>query len=87
MANNWRTNPAIVRAKAACHAANAKAAILITFDEAGNFTVASYGVTGPICKAAGISADSIGDYLGTGEIDTDSLLAKLQEEEANDEQS
>ena len=77
---NWRTNPAILRAKAACQSAHAKAAILITFDEESRFDVVSYGVTGALCKAVDTVAGDVFDALTDGRTDVDPLSVAIEQE-------
>ena len=56
-------NPQIRHAQRACEAAKARQAIVVWFDEHGQFAVASYGETKAECTAVKPLCNAIGDAL------------------------
>ncbi len=58
--------PSIGIARKACEAAGARQAVVVLFDEAGQFAVVSYGETNAECKAVSPLCDAIANDLTSG---------------------
>jgi hypothetical protein len=61
-------NPRIRHAQRACEAAKARQAVVVWFDEAGQFAVASYGETKAECTAVKPLCNAIADAIDAGEL-------------------
>lgn len=66
---NWRSNPKVQAAQAFAKQFGCKAVITLFFDEQ-NVAYVSYGVNGPLCRAAQGIGDEIMNRLVNGEIET-----------------
>ena len=56
-------NPKVIHAQRACEAAKARQAVVVWFNEAGQYAVASYGETKAECSAVKPLCEAIGDAL------------------------
>ena len=61
-------NPKIIHAQRACEAAKARQAVVVWFDEAGRFAVASYGETKAECSAVKPLCNAIADAIESGNL-------------------
>lgn len=61
-------NPQVRHAQRACEAAKARQAVIVWFDEAGQFAVASYGETKAECAAVKPTCNAIADAIDAGEL-------------------
>lgn len=61
-------NPQIRHAQRACEAAKARQAVVVWFDEHGQFSVASYGETKAECSAVKPLCNAIADAIDEGEL-------------------
>lgn len=61
-------NPQVRHAQRACEAAKARQAVVVWFDEAGQFAVASYGETKAECAAVKPTCNAIADAIDAGEL-------------------
>lgn len=61
-------NPQVRHAQRACEAAKARQAIVVWFDEHGQFAVASYGETKAECSAVKPLCNAIADAIDAGEL-------------------
>ena len=61
-------NPKVIHAQRACEAAKARRAVVVWFDEAGQFAVASYGETKAECSAVKPLCNAIADAIDAGEL-------------------
>jgi hypothetical protein len=61
-------NPQVRHAQRACEAAKARQAVVVWFDEAGQFAVASYGETKAECAAVKPLCNAIADAIDAGEL-------------------
>lgn len=59
-------NPQVRHAQRACEAAKARQAVVVWFDEAGQFAVASYGETKAECSAVKPVCNAIHDAIHEG---------------------
>jgi len=60
--------PKIIHAQRACEAAKARQAVVVWFDEAGRFAVASYGETKAECSAVKPVCDAIANAFENGNL-------------------
>lgn len=61
-------NPQVRHAQRACEAAKARQAVVVWFDEAGQFAIASYGETKAECTAVKPLCNAIADAIDAGEL-------------------
>ena len=61
-------NPQIRHAQRACEAAKARQAVVVWFDENGQFAVASYGETKAECSAVKPLCDAVADGIDAGDL-------------------
>lgn len=61
-------NPSVRIARRACEAAKARQAVVVWFDEAGRFAVASYGETKAECSAVKPLCNAIADAIDAGKL-------------------
>ena len=61
-------NPQIRHAQRACEAAKARQAVVVWFDEHGQFAVASYGETKAECSAVKPLCDAVANDILTGDL-------------------
>lgn len=61
-------NPQVRHAQRACEAAKARQAVVVWFDEVGQYAVASYGETKAECAAVKPLCNAIADALDDGEL-------------------
>lgn len=61
-------NPQVRHAQRACEAAKARQAVVVWFDEAGQFAVASYGETKAECSAVKPLCNAIADAIDAGDL-------------------
>lgn len=66
-------NPTIRIAQRACEAAKARQAVVVWFDEHGQYAVASYGETKAECTAVKPVCNAIGDMLDSGYLEPPGL--------------
>jgi len=59
-------NPKVIHAQRACEAAKARQAVVVWFDEHGQFAVASYGETKAECAAVKPVCNAVADMLDSG---------------------
>jgi len=61
-------NPKVIHAQRACEAAKARQAVVVWFNEAGQYAVASYGETKAECSAVKPLCNAVADAIDAGEL-------------------